>query len=188
MRKSSREAVLDTAVGMLRRREQVSLDSVAAAAGLTKPGLMYHFKTKEALMLAIVDHVVDAEEAELARRMAQVESDCPWPRLVAYVHWMLSGDTDEADLAMLADPRLRDILMARWAERFTPWVAVPEHVDAATRARLDGARYMAEGAWFADLSGVMAPDAARRTALVALADELLARDDADEPVREGSVP
>ncbi|MGO2643969.1 TetR/AcrR family transcriptional regulator, partial [Brevibacterium aurantiacum] len=34
----------------------ISLESVAQAAGLTKPGLMYHFPNKEALMLGLVDH------------------------------------------------------------------------------------------------------------------------------------
>ena len=37
----------------------VSLDSAARAAGVTKPGLMYHFSTKQDLLMAMVDFVID---------------------------------------------------------------------------------------------------------------------------------
>lgn len=34
----------------------ITLARVAREAGLTKPGLMYHFATRDALMQAIVEH------------------------------------------------------------------------------------------------------------------------------------
>lgn len=176
MRRSARIDILTTAVAMLRRGETISLESVAVAAGLTKPGLMYHFKTKEALMLGVVDRVADEQEVELRAALDDVDPASPWPRLTAYVRWMMSGSVDEADLAMMADPRLRDALMRRWEERMLPWTQVPDHVDAATRARLEGARLMSEGAWFADASGVMPLDPDVRPGVQALAEQLMTND------------
>lgn len=173
MRKSSRDAILTAALDLLRRQEAISLDSVAVAAGLSKPGLMYHFKTKEALMLGVVDHVADEQEAQLRALLDDVDPASPWPELTAYVRWMLNGDIDEADLAMMADPKLRGTLMQRWGERFAPWVALPEGVDSATRARLEGARFMAEGVWFGDATGMLSLDDAGRPGLRALAESLI---------------
>jgi AcrR family transcriptional regulator len=42
-------------LALLRRGVTVSLESAAQACGLSKPGLMHHFHTKQALMLALVD-------------------------------------------------------------------------------------------------------------------------------------
>lgn len=174
MRQSSREVILDAALALMRRQEPVSLDTVAHAAGLTKPGLMYHFKTKEALMLAVVDRVAEDQERQLEKLLADVDPVSPWPRLTAYVRWMLAGEVDEADLAMMADPRLRDVLTRRWEEHFEPWVAVPEGLDPQTRARLEGARFMADGVWFADASGALPLDDDGRSGVRTLAEQLLA--------------
>ncbi|NHC31228.1 TetR/AcrR family transcriptional regulator [Dermacoccus nishinomiyaensis] len=174
MRQSSREVILDAALALMRRQEPVSLDTVAHAAGLTKPGLMYHFKTKEALMLAVVDRVADDQKRQLEKLLADVDPASPWPRMTAYVRWMMSGQVDEADLAMMADPRLRDVLTRRWEKHFEPWVALPEGLDPQTRARLEGARFMADGVWFADASGALPLDDAGRSGVQALAEQLLA--------------
>lgn len=69
-RPSSATAILDAALSILDDGGTVSIESVAVAAGLTKPGLMYHFRTKAALMDALVDHVVDELESELVERLA----------------------------------------------------------------------------------------------------------------------
>ena len=174
MRQSSRDAILDAALALVRRREPVSLDSVAHAAGLTKPGLMYHFKTKEALMLGVVDRVAQGQARELNELLASVDPASPWPRLTAYVRWTLSEPVDEADLAMMADPRLRDVLTRRWEEHFEPWVAIPDGLDPSTRARLEGARFLAEGVWFADASGALPLHERDRPGVRALAESLLA--------------
>lgn len=52
-------SIIAAAFAQLEEGGSVSLDSVARAVGLTKPGVMYHYPTKEALMLALVDSVLD---------------------------------------------------------------------------------------------------------------------------------
>jgi AcrR family transcriptional regulator len=152
-RPSSRAAILDAAMALIRGGASISLESTARAAGLTKPGLMYHFPTKEALMTALVDALVDGYEVDL---VAHLPSGSPTveERLSAYVDWALTAHIDRADLVMFTDPRLRDRLTARWTERMRPWVDIPDDLPDGLRARLLAARLLADGSWFADASGV----------------------------------
>jgi AcrR family transcriptional regulator len=153
-RPSLREEALDRAVDLLRDGDSLSLDSVARATGLTKPGLMYHFPTKKALMTALVDSVVDRCERELEGLLpAGATSPTTRQRLAAYLRWALELPHDGSDLVMLSDPRLRDLLIERWSERLHTWVRVPEDLPAQDRARLHVVRLAADGCWFADASG-----------------------------------
>jgi AcrR family transcriptional regulator len=152
---NSREKILDGALTLLREGGTVSLESAAQRAELTKPGLMHHFHTKQALMIALVDHVVDRWEQELSDRLAGPISDAsPRERMLAYLDWSLSGDFDTADLVMLADPRLREQLTARWEQRMAPWIGETADLPTAARARLTAVRLLADGGWLADASGV----------------------------------
>ncbi|HEY4453412.1 MAG TPA: TetR family transcriptional regulator [Pseudonocardiaceae bacterium] len=151
---NSRAKILDGALALLREGGTVSLESAAQRAELTKPGLMHHFHTKQALMIALVDHVVDRWEQELADRLATPVADAsPRDRMLAYLDWSLSGDFDTADLVMLADPRLREALTARWEQRMARWVGPTTDLPAAARARLTAVRLLADGGWLADASG-----------------------------------
>src|SRR5699024_12787803 len=64
-RPSAREAMLDAAEAHLGADGTLTLDSAARAAGVSKPGLMYHFATKEALLNAILDRMLFRYEAGL---------------------------------------------------------------------------------------------------------------------------
>lgn len=163
---SSREQILDGALAKLRAGESVSLESAAKRAGLTKPGLMYHFPTKEALMLALVDRVLDGWERRLAGFLGgPLEQAAPAARLGAYLEWALAGEADWSDLVMFADPRLCEQLTARWVERMRPWFDVPADLPAAERARLAAVRFLADGVWFADAMSAVPPDDALREGL-----------------------
>lgn len=154
-RPSSATPILDTALRLLDEGASVSLDSVAKAAGLTKPGLMYHFPTKAALMGALVDHVVDNLESDLIQRLAgPVEQASAAERLRAYVQWALESPHRRSDLVMLADPKLADRLTKRWIARFDKWVAIPASASAQERAQYQAARLVADGAWLAATTNV----------------------------------
>lgn len=175
---NSRTNILDGALALLREGKTVSLESAAVEAGLTKPGLMHHFRTKQALMLALVDHTVDRWERELTSRLpASLAESSVRDRAVAYLDWTLSGSFDTADLVMLADPRLRDQLTARWEERLTPWIGPATDVPPEVCARYVAVRLLADGAWLAEATGIfpMAPQERRHVRAVAM--ELL--DDID---------
>lgn len=176
-RPSQRAAVLDAALGLLRDDESLSLDSAARAAGVSKPGLMYHFPTKEALVTALVDHVVDRYERDLSALLGSGPDEAPArERITAYVRWSVTHEHDPADLVMLSDPRLRHRMAARWADRLEAWVAVPADLPADQRARCQAARLLADGCWFADASGILPVPPADRDALLTAALGLLGED------------
>lgn len=175
MNPSSRDRILGGALELLRAGGTVTLESTARHVGLSKPGVMYHFRTKEALMLALVDRVMDGWDAQMARRLSAPAEQVPAEeRLRAYLDWCLSGEVDETDLVMLTDQRLRATLKKRWVARMAPWVDLPEDLPAERRARLLAVRLLADGVWFADAAGVFAPDPQERARVRAVADELLA--------------
>src|SRR5699024_8321180 len=64
MAESARERILTAAKTLAESHDSVqgvtiSLESVSLQAGITKPGLMYHFPSTEALMLGLVDHAAE---------------------------------------------------------------------------------------------------------------------------------
>lgn len=174
MSENSRDQILAAAADLLRCGDTVSLESAARAAGLSKPGLMYHFRTMEALMVALVDHVVDDWESQLASLLDRKPAEAtPRERIAAYLRWALSGEVDESHLAMLSDLRLRRRLVERWKRRMHDWLVIPAELEPAERTRLQAVRLMADGAWFADATGIYAPTALARDQLRLLAEQLL---------------
>jgi AcrR family transcriptional regulator len=73
-RGSSRERLLDAAADLITRHgvQDLTLDAVATAAGVTKGGLIYHFKTKDELLGALVERMIEQldrrQRAKAARR------------------------------------------------------------------------------------------------------------------------
>ncbi|MFY0409351.1 TetR/AcrR family transcriptional regulator [Solicola sp. PLA-1-18] len=170
----SKEQILDGALAVLRDGGTITLDSAAERVGLTKPGLMHHFRTKQALMLGVVDHLVDGYERELRRRLdVPLDEATTAQRLAAYLDWSLTGGFDESDLAMLTDPRLRTPMTKRWSERLDAWVGVPDDLPPADRARLVAVRLIADGSWFADATGALPLAGALRDDVRELARQLL---------------
>ncbi|HEX7349814.1 TetR/AcrR family transcriptional regulator [Brachybacterium sp.] len=71
-RPSAREAMLEAAEAHLGADGTLSLDSAARAAGVTKPGLMYHFSTKEELLIAVLERLTSRYEREMAESVARL--------------------------------------------------------------------------------------------------------------------
>lgn len=74
-RKSSRERILDAAAELVSKigSGRLTLDAVAEGAGLSKGGLLYNFPTKDALLQAMVQRLVDEVAAEREALRAQAE-------------------------------------------------------------------------------------------------------------------
>lgn len=178
-RSSSRTAVLEAAVRVVRSGANLSLDSAAKAAGLTKPGLMYHYPTKADLVSAVVDHLLDGYESDLGKRYAsQDTADTDGSgRILAYLRWAATYEHDIADLVVFNDPKLRVPMSEKWAERFRPWVEIPAEVSPERRAQLNAVRLIADGCWFADATGILPLSASDREAVLNTALQILKRED-----------
>lgn len=121
MTKDVKRRILDGSLDLLRAEGggAITLATAAKQVGLTKPGLMYHFPTKEALMLGVVDHVAARWEELLLDRLGQpLETASPHQRIRAYVEVALAAQFDRADFAIYADALYREALTAAWVRRF----------------------------------------------------------------------
>lgn len=85
-RGSSRQKLLDATAELISRHgvQDLTLEGVAAAAGVTKGGLIYHFKTKDDLLGALVERMV-AQIDERNRAKAVARGDTPGALLLALI-------------------------------------------------------------------------------------------------------
>ncbi|WP_350351644.1 TetR/AcrR family transcriptional regulator [Microbacterium sp. A8/3-1] len=160
---TARDRILEAARSLLIAGDTVTLESAARACSLTKQGVMYHFRSKQALMLALVDHVFERWQVGLLDTLSvPFEESTTRERLSAYVDYVFTSELDESDLVLMSDPRLRGSLGDRWNERLGPWLAIDADVSEEQAARFGAARLIAGGMWFAGASGIFAPEPAER--------------------------
>lgn len=170
-----KQRLLDLAIVVLRRGDALTLDALAKEAGLTKPGIVHHFASKEQLMLAVVDHIVDQWESELRHIMGE-EADAV-SMLRAYVEHAFTGTFDPSDLALLADIRLRERLRKQWTDRLAAWLGPAD--GPQRRPEYIAARLLADGAWFNQALGIEAMAADERSDVRRVALQLI--DSHEEP-------
>ena len=163
------EELLDAAEAIVRRdgSSRLTLDAVAAEAGVSKGGLLYHFPSKEALVAAMVERML-AEFDEAHERAAHADPHEPgrWTRAYVLVTAGSGGPSEhETSAALLAavaaDPSLLDPARERYAEwrrRAADDGIAPE--DAAIVA------LAADGLWMADLFRLAAPAGEERRRLL----------------------
>lgn len=143
---------------MIRRdgAQALTLDAVAAQAGVSKGGLLYHFKSKRELLDGLVLRWLDEFQDDIDAAGAGF--------LEGYVRASDGAKAEESGLlaALVADP---DVL-AVVRERYATWQdrVVREGGDPveATVARL-----AADGLWLADLLGMAPPQGALRKQVLA---------------------
>ncbi|MEN5072908.1 TetR family transcriptional regulator [Isoptericola cucumis] len=168
---TTKPEILDAALAALGHGHPLTIDAVARQAGLTKPGVVHHFPTKEVLAVAVVDRLVDRWTADLESRAG--ETSAPQDRLRAYVDFALTADLDPSDLALLSDVRLRDRLNRQWTERLRPWFGEELTSSPHGRAALQAVRLIADGAWLDRALGIIDLDEGERARILALALRLI---------------
>ena len=143
---------------MIRRdgAQALTLDAVAAHAGVSKGGLLYHFKSKRELLDGLVDRWLDEFQHDID------EAEDHFPK--GYVKACDGAKAEEAGLlaALVADPAV----LAKVRDRYATWQdrIVTEGGDPveATVARL-----AADGLWLADLLGMAPPHGELRDRVLA---------------------
>ncbi len=152
--------MLDAALRLLDREggAEISYDATAREAGLTKAGVMYHFATREDLVLGVVGQAARRWDAAMrAVAGAGPEALSATERVRAYVEVAVGGDVSTADVAVFADALYRPHHAGPWREVFAPWFDLDDCPDPDLRARLCAARLAADGLWLARATGLFAP-------------------------------
>jgi AcrR family transcriptional regulator len=149
-RERTKERLLDAAGAVVRREgpQALTLDAVAAQAGVSKGGLLYHYGTKRELIEALVERWladfqrdIDAADPHFVR--GYVRASDPAGEIA-----------DELGLlaALVADPAVLRTVRERyaiWQDRVEREGSDP--VDATV------ARLAADGLWLAELLGMAPP-------------------------------
>ncbi|TLP73084.1 TetR/AcrR family transcriptional regulator [Nesterenkonia sphaerica] len=150
MRESKREAALEAAKRIIQRDgvTGLSYEAVAAEAGLTKGGLLYHFPSREDLLVALHGHVAQrweqAMEAEGGAPAAELDRAS---RFGAFVR--ASQYPDRAELLLMLEASENPVNNAIWDDIYHRWVdPVPDSADAsAEEVQRFIARLAADGLW-----------------------------------------
>lgn len=130
----------------------VGIDAVANEAGVTKGGLFHHFPSKQALVDAVFQHMLDEFEAKLASLMA----DDPEPHgrfTRAYLATAFDGAEAQWGplwMSSVTDPHLRET----WGRWFRGQVDLHGERGLA----LEAVRFAADGVWLGQLVGVSPAD------------------------------
>ena len=156
--RDTRSQLISAAAAVIRRdgAQALTLDSVAAAAGVSKGGLLYHFRSKRELLDGLVQRWLDEFQDDI---------DAAGPDFPAgYVKACDGAKAEEAGMlaALVADPAVLAMVRERyatWQDRIATEGGDP--VEATV------ARLAADGLWLADLLGMAPPEGELRDRVMA---------------------
>ncbi|MPY51956.1 TetR/AcrR family transcriptional regulator [Streptomyces acidicola] len=161
MRPSSRNLILDAAIRVTERDgiTGLTLESAAEEAGVTKGGLMYHFRTRDDLLLAIQKHLTAAWEEQLDAELGKPLAEASARETVeAYARVGTRGTAaSKADLAFMLESVTQPELSRVWEQMMRRWSpplrsAEPAEIDLLL------ARLATDGLWlFEATSGYQLP-------------------------------
>jgi AcrR family transcriptional regulator len=155
-RGDTKQRLLGAAAAVVRRdgAGALTLDAVAAEAGVSKGGLLYHFKTKRDLLDAMLEGWLEEFASEIAAAEEGKGFAHGYVAASDISTWAAGERATEFGLlaAMVDEPGTLEGVRARyagWQERLA--AQAPDPVDATV------ARLAADGLWLNDLLGLAPP-------------------------------
>jgi len=146
-RADTKDRLLNAAGAVVRRdgAQALTLDAVAAEAGVSKGGLLYHFGTKRELIEALVDRWLAEFERDI---------DAAGPGFVR--GYVLASDPRDDELGLLAAFAADPSVLVTARERYAIW---QDRVEREGSDPVDAtvARLAADGLWLAELLGMAPP-------------------------------
>ena len=136
----------------------LTLDAVAKRAGVSKGGLLHHFPSKHALLMAMVEDISSRFMGQVAERAGR-DPDAHGRSARAYVRTVVDEPESEIrrwgalSAAFMSDSSLMEGWRARLAELRTVDMA-----EADDPVGLMVARLAADGLWLADVCGLYGID------------------------------
>lgn len=152
-RPSNRPAILDAAVRVAGRDPitTVTVEAVAAEAGLTKAGVLYHFPSKGELLVAIQEHLAAELEAQLIAAAGGTAEETPLARRVAAYACVSAESASRAELVLMLEATAHPEVAAPMQavlDRWVPSVDAALHDPALWPYVLT--RLAADGLWVGD--------------------------------------
>lgn len=172
---NTQKAILDAANRIVIGQgvERLTLEQVAAEAGISKGGLLYHFRTKEALIKGMINYYL-ARFAEDFSQAAEKEGETPgrWNRSYLTTTFADNQRIPRMSSGLLAAIATDPSLLAPLQERFREWVALLDQdgIDPTTAAII---RLVADGLWLIELFGLSAPDEVMKGKILQAMEDLI---------------
>ncbi|MFK4763119.1 TetR/AcrR family transcriptional regulator [Microbacterium sp. ZW T5_45] len=166
MRPSSRSEILDAALRVVDAAggADITYQSVATEAGLTKAGLMYHFPTRDAMMIALIEHVITRWQAELQETLGTpIQDSSLSERVRAFVLFAGEGGVTQGEFVVFAEAVRRPELSRPWLEYLHTWFGFGDGTDTTPLLLVWLA---ANGLWVAEATGILAISSGQRDALL----------------------
>jgi AcrR family transcriptional regulator len=165
-RADTRERLLDAASAVVRRDgpQALTLEAVATEAGVSKGGLLYHFRSKRELLDAMLLGWLEEFGHEIDAATGEGSFAHGWVRASDMTGWAAAERATEFGLlaAMVAEPAALGKVRGRYDE----WQArLVEEADDPVQATV--ARLAADGLWLADLLGLAPPQGELREQVLA---------------------
>lgn len=124
---STRDKILDAAMSIVREQgvAKLTLDAAAKCAGVSKGGVLYHFKTKDDLIRGMVELFVDRHESLMQFYYdAEPEGPYRWARAAVKAdHDPRAVSNDKLASALLASIAVNRELVAPIQAGYDQWIA-----------------------------------------------------------------
>ncbi len=156
MRPSKRTEILEAAVRVAAEHgvRGVTLEAVAAEAGVTRGGMTYHFHDREALAMAIQQHLADCWERDLVAEAGAEAADLSMKeRVLAYAATSMRASRP-GELQLVLQGASEEVSSHPWTEVIARWTPDPAAaVSDPEVLRMVLVRMAADGIWSYELLG-----------------------------------
>lgn len=174
MRTSKRTKILEAAVNVITADgvTAISYEAVAEAAGMTKSGLLYHFPSRESLLIGLNEYLADQWNGVMsAHHDAGSEELDDQDRLSAYLNSM-AHTFSRAELLLMLESVQHPQLHATWRDATDAWApSAPEEDASPAEYHRFVARLAADGFWLYEaVTDQQLTDAQRQRILSVLKD------------------
>lgn len=167
MRPNSKSRILDAAIRVVERDgvRGLTLEATAEEAELTRGGMMYHFRDRDALVIALHEHLARLWEAQLEQAAGKTAAEATADERIAAYALITSQKATSAELALLLEGAKNPQLAATWDAIQRRWTPTPAQAadDPAAFDRFV-LRLAADGLWAYDaINAEEIPSALRKS-------------------------
>ena len=172
----TRDRILQAAAEVITQEgvSSLTLDKVAARAGVSKGGFLYHFGSKDALIVGLLNQVMGVLDHELNVLAEGIDSNRGAFALayLDYVREPTQAATDTA-VSILAAAAVDDDLLDSTRATFHRWQDRLRHDDGVEDIQALLARIVGDGLWLIDLFGLAPPTAEERSKVIDLVSNMI---------------
>lgn len=155
-RESKRHKILEAAALIVHNRgiDALTLDAVAEEAQVSKGGLLYHFRSKDALVEGLVLHMNNIYRTNVESAVYEdINKDGKWTRAFIKATYDQSLKNTETSAGMLAAQGINPDLLKPLQQTYANWQdnITNDGIDTVQATIL---RLAADGLWFSEIFGL----------------------------------